>query len=111
MMRRKPPCGTKRSSEISISNFKNTIQNEKRPKMSDDSFYLKSPEEMAELFGDYPEALANTERIAEKCKLDLEFGRLHLPDAEIPSGKSADEWLAELSHGGLAARYSKPPQD
>ena len=89
----------------------NTIQNEKRPKMSDDSFYLKSPEEMAELFGDYPEALANTERIAEKCKLDLEFGRLHLPDAEIPSGKSADEWLAELSHRGLAARYSKPPQD
>ena len=42
----------------------NTIYNEKRPKMADDSFYLKSPQEMAELFAEIPEAVTNTEQIA-----------------------------------------------
>jgi len=88
----------------------NTIYNEKRPKMADDSFYLKSPREMAELFAETPEALTNTERIAELCNLGLEFGRLHLPEAELPPGKTADDWLRELSYQGLAARYPEPPQ-
>ena len=89
----------------------NTIYNEKRHKMADDSFYLKSPQEMAELFADTPEALTNTERIAELCKLDLEFGRLHLPEVKLPPGKTADEHLAELSHQGLKFRYPEvPPQ-
>jgi DNA polymerase-3 subunit alpha len=86
----------------------NTIYNEKRPKMADDSFYLKSPQEMAELFAEIPEALTNTERIAELCNLDLEFDRLHLPEAELPPGKTADAWLRELSHQGLADRYTEP---
>ncbi len=86
----------------------NTIYNEKRPKMADDSFYLKSPQEMAELFAEIPEALANTERIAELCNLDLEFDRLHLPEAELPPDKTADAWLKELSQQGLAVRYTNP---
>ncbi|MEE9490793.1 MAG: PHP domain-containing protein, partial [Dehalococcoidia bacterium] len=73
----------------------NTIYNEKRLKMADDSFYLRSPQEMAELFAELPEALANTERIAELCHLDLEFGRLHLPEVDLPPGKTADDLLAE----------------
>jgi DNA polymerase-3 subunit alpha len=87
----------------------NTIYNEKRPKMADDSFYLKSPQEMAELFAEIPEALTNTERIAELCNLNLEFDRLHLPEAELPPGKTADGWLRELSYQGLAIRYPEPP--
>ena len=87
----------------------NTIYSEKRPRMADDSFYLKSPREMAELFAETPEALTNTERIAELCNLGLEFGRLHLPEAELPPGKTADDWLRELSYQGLAARYPEPP--
>ncbi len=87
----------------------NTIYNEKRPKMADDSFYLKSPQEMTELFAEIPEALTNTERIAELCNLDLEFDRLHLPEAELPPGKTADGWLRELSYQGLAIRYPEPP--
>jgi len=87
----------------------NTIYNEKRPKMADDSFYLKSPQEMAELFAEIPEAITNTERIAELCNLDLEFDRLHLPEAELPPGKTADGWLRELSSQGLAAHYPEPP--
>jgi DNA polymerase-3 subunit alpha len=77
--------------------------------MADDSFYLKSPQEMAELFAEIPEALTNTERIAELCNLSLAFGRLHLPESELPPGKTADEWLGELSYQGLAARYPEPP--
>ena len=87
----------------------NTIYSEKRPRMADDSFYLKSPQEMAELFAEIPEALTNTERIAELCNLSLAFGRLHLPESELPPGKTADEWLGELSYQGLAARYPEPP--
>ena len=71
----------------------NTIYNEKRLKMADNSFYLKSPQEMAELFAELPEALTNTERIAEQCHLDLEFGRLHLPEIDLPPGKTAYQQL------------------
>ncbi|MEE8470217.1 MAG: DNA polymerase III subunit alpha, partial [Dehalococcoidia bacterium] len=87
----------------------NTVHNEKRPRMSGESFYLKSEQEMAELFAELPEALANTERVAALCQLDLDFGRLYLPNVELPSGKTADEYLAELSRQGLAMRYPDLP--
>jgi DNA polymerase-3 subunit alpha len=89
----------------------NTIHNDRRPKMADDSFFLKSPEEMANLFSDLPEAIANSERIADTCKLDLDFGRLHLPEIELPPGTSADEYLSELASQGLAMRYPDPPEE
>jgi len=87
----------------------NTIYNEKHFKMADDSFYLKSSQEMAEMFAELPEALTNTEHIAELCNLNLDFGRLRLPTIDLPSGKTADEQLVELSHQGLAARYPDLP--
>jgi DNA polymerase-3 subunit alpha len=82
-----------------------SINDEKRVKMAGDFFYLKSPEEMAELYRDIPEAIVNTERIAEMCNLKLEFGRLHLPEIELPEGKTADEFLAELCREGLPFFY------
>lgn len=82
-----------------------TIYDKKRPRMPDDSFYLKSPQEMAELFPEFPEALENTERIAEMCRLELEFGHLHLPEVELPPGKTADDYLAELCWQKLPSRY------
>ena len=82
-----------------------SIADERRLRMTADSFYLKSPEEMSELFRDLPEALSNTERIADGCNLELEFGRLHLPEVELPSGKSGDVYLSELCQQGLAQRY------
>jgi len=89
----------------------NTIYNDNRPKMADDSFYLKSHEEMAELFADIPEAVANTEEIASLCNIDMDFGRLHLPEIELPPGKTADEYLAELAFQGLQMRYDGSPPD
>jgi len=85
-----------------------SIYDEKRMKMAGDFFYLKSPQEMAELFKDIPQALENTERIAEMCNLELEFGRLHLPEIELPEGKSADQFLTELCHQGLYQHYPQP---
>ncbi|TET17789.1 MAG: DNA polymerase III subunit alpha [Dehalococcoidia bacterium] len=85
-----------------------SIYDEKRMKMAGDFFYLKSPQEMAELYQDIPQALENTERIAEKCNLELEFGRLHLPEIELPKGKTADQFLADLCYQGLPQYYPQP---
>ncbi|GAI08719.1 unnamed protein product, partial [marine sediment metagenome] len=82
-----------------------SIYDEKRMKMAGDFFYLKSPQEMAELFRDIPQALENTERIAEQCNLELEFGRLYLPEVELPEGKTADLFLADLCYQGLPQYY------
>ncbi len=76
--------------------------------MAGDFFYLKSPQEMAGLYRDIPQALDNTERIAEMCHLELEFGRLHLPEVELPEGKTADQFLAELCYQGLHQYYPQP---
>lgn len=89
----------------------NTIHSEKRPKMADDSFYLKSPQEIAALFAELPEAVANTGRIAELCELELDFGRLHLPEIDLPPDKSPDEYLSELSNQGFATRYPDSPPE
>jgi DNA polymerase-3 subunit alpha len=83
-----------------------TVNDEKRMKMSGDFLYLKSPQEMAELYKDIPEALENTGSIADKCSLELEFGRLHLPEIGVPAGKTPDEYLAELCRHGLRHYYT-----
>ncbi len=86
-----------------------SIYDDKRIKMAGDFFYLKSPQEMAKLFKDIPQAIENTERIAEMCNLELEFGRLHLPQIELPEGtKTADQFLADLCHQGLPQHYPNP---
>jgi len=82
-----------------------TIHDEKRMKMAGDFFYLKSPQEMADLYKDAPQALENTQRIAEMCNLEMEFGRLHLPEIGIPAGKTPDSYLAELCRQGLSQYY------
>ena len=88
-----------------------TIYDERRFKMADDSFYLKSPQEMEALFAEHPQALENAARIAEMCQLELEFGRLALPQIELPEGKTADKHLAELCWQGLSSRYPDAPSE
>ena len=85
-----------------------TINDEKRVKMAGDFLYLKSPQEMAELYQDIPQAIENTERIAEMCNLKLEFGRLHLPEIELPEGKAADQFLADLCYQLSLIHISEP---
>ena len=85
-----------------------TVQDEKRLRMEDDSYYIKSPEEMGRLFADYPEALVNTERIAELCNVELGFGLTHLPKYPTPDNLDADEYLAQICREGFRRRYPKP---
>ncbi|HUS83127.1 MAG TPA: DNA polymerase III subunit alpha [Dehalococcoidia bacterium] len=88
-----------------------SVLDEKRMRMPDDSYYLKSEQEMRDLFPDTPEAIENSARIAGMCDLDLRFGDLHLPQADVPPGQSADDCLAELCYRGLAEHYPPDSDD
>src|SRR5436309_2923453 len=69
--------------------------------------YFKSPAEMRELFRDFPEAIANTLEIGERCHLDLEFGCSKYPEYPAPPGKTREEYLRELCYDGLRRRYGE----
>lgn len=84
-----------------------TLDDPKRLKMDSDQLYFKSPEEMQAVFGDIPEALSNTVRIAERCAFDIDFGRLHLPVPDIPDGMNDQQFLSELCWSGLRKRYAE----
>src|SRR5437899_2594251 len=69
--------------------------------------YFKSPAEMCELFRDFPEAIANTLEIGERCHLDLQFGLSKYPEFPAPPGKAREEYLRELCYDGLRQRYGE----
>lgn len=76
-----------------------------RMRMQSEEFYIKSPEEMKKSFSDIPEALENTVKIAQRCNVEIEFDKVHLPEFEIPKGyDSHDEYLKEISFEGLKKR-------
>lgn len=77
------------------------LQDEKRLKFSTDEFYFKSPQEMKKIFADYPQSWKNTVEIAEKCNLQLEFGKFHLPHFPVPEGETLDSHLAKYCYEGL----------
>jgi DNA polymerase-3 subunit alpha len=83
----------------------------KRMRMETQEFYLKSPEQMATLFGEYPSALSNTLEIAERCNLELDFGRPQLPDFPTPKGRTSEEHLRVLCEEGLHVRYPDADPD
>jgi DNA polymerase-3 subunit alpha len=68
--------------------------------------YLKSPEEMASLFADLPEALENASELAKRCNLELKFGEYYLPDFPTPDGESVEDFLKKASLEGLAKRLN-----
>ena len=87
-----------------------TVQDEDRMRYEGGQFYVKSPEEMYELFSDTPEALENTAKIAQRCQVDFVFHDLKLPRFDVPEGKTAPEYLRELCYAGFAKRYPNPQQ-
>jgi DNA polymerase-3 subunit alpha len=78
-----------------------TLQDSDRMKFSSDEFYFKSPQEMADLFQNTPEAISHTVEIAEQCNLELRFEEKHIPRIVVPSGESLDSYLEKLSRMGL----------
>jgi len=85
------------------------VSDTNRMRFHNDEFYLKTPAEMEERFRDFPEAVANTVRIAERCHLELETKPL-LPRFEVPGGESAESYLRRLAEEGLKARYPEMNQ-
>ncbi len=83
----------------------NTLEDPQRYRAATDQLYFKSPEEMQKLFADLPEALENTVKIAERCTLELDFTKTHLPHFEPPKGKDQEQYLRELTFEGLKRRY------
>ena len=81
----------------------------KRFRFDGEDFYLTSEPYMLEQFSDLPEAVTNTQLVAERCEVSLEFGRLRLPQPDIPEGRTALEHLTEIAYAGLAQRYGNPP--
>ncbi|MCL2059519.1 MAG: DNA polymerase III subunit alpha [Oscillospiraceae bacterium] len=83
-----------------------TVSDDDRMQMPTTELYLKSGDEMAEQFKNFPEALANTARIADMCSVDFEFGKTRLPKFKLPEGaEDAFSYLKELSRGRLAERF------
>ena len=86
-----------------------TVNDEKRLRMEDDSYYVKRAEEMESLFSDFPEALANTQKIADMCNVELDFGQVHLPRYPVPDESDPDEYLARLCWEGFERTFPNAP--
>jgi DNA polymerase-3 subunit alpha len=82
-----------------------------QPKLSFDTneFFLKSSDEMASDFAEWPESLQATLEIAERCSVDIELGKMLIPHFPTPDGSAEPEYLRRLAHAGLRLRYGDPP--
>ncbi len=87
------------------------LKDEKRMRMDDPSYYLRSPQEMNELFREVPEALSNTLEIAERCDVNLDFTEYHLPHFPVPDGHTEESYLRHLCEQGLERRYGNHADD
>ena len=85
-----------------------TMKDADRWRFSAQQFYFKSAEEMRALFAEQPEAVTNTLAVAERCNLELTFGKIRLPKYEAPAGHTLDSYLRELAEAGLRRRYENP---
>ena len=82
------------------------LSDENRMRYEGGQYYVKSPEEMAELFPYIPEALENTQKIADRCEVEIEFGVTKLPKFDVPAPYNSWEYLNKLCYDGLKERYS-----
>jgi DNA polymerase-3 subunit alpha len=84
-----------------------TMNDPSRMRMNNDSYYLRTGEEMAALFPDLPQALRNTLVIADRCEVDLDPKGFHLPEIEVPAGHTAQSYLRHLTEKGLRRLYGE----
>ena len=87
------------------------IEDEDRMRYEGGQYYIKSEEEMRELFPYAPQALENTERIARRCNVEIEFGVTKLPKFDVPEGYTSWEYLNKLCREGFARRYPDAGED
>lgn len=83
-----------------------TMDDEKRMRFANDGFYVRSADEMRELFKHVPAALSNTVEIAQRCNIEFDFNTYHFPQYEKPADKSLNDVLREMAHTGLKERLT-----
>ena len=88
-----------------------TVDDENRMKFQTEEFYLKSEEELRQLFPNVPEAFENTVKIAERCNLEFVFNEYHLPSFPVPEGYTNEEYFRKLCYDGFRERYENPPKE
>ncbi|PWU21240.1 MAG: DNA polymerase III subunit alpha, partial [Candidatus Rokuibacteriota bacterium] len=117
-----PVCGTNDSHYLEATDARaheallciqtgTTMSDANRWRFSSEEFYLKSADEMREVFNDLPEAYRNTLAVAERCNVDLDVGQFHLPRYRVPEGFTLESYLEHLAFEGLTARYAGAPAD
>ena len=84
-----------------------TVDDENRMRYEPQNFYLRTTEEMAALFPEYPEAVENTGKIAEMCNIEFTFGKYHLPEFKLPEGYDSFSYFKELCDKGYRERYGE----
>ena len=87
-----------------------TVDDPNRMKFQGEEFYLKSEEELRQLFPNCLEAFENTVRIAERCNLEFEFNQYHLPAFPVPDNYTNEEYFRKLCNDGFSERYDTPPE-
>ncbi len=86
-----------------------TVEDENGMEFSSDEFYLKPEAEMRALFPNCPQAFDNTVRIAQRCKVEFEFGKTKLPRFEVPDGRDHMEYFSDQCRRGLREHYGEHP--
>ena len=84
-----------------------TVNDAQRLRYHGDQFFLKTPEQMAAVFGDHPDALRNTLLIAERCNVTIPKGQNHLPSFGVPDGFTTDQYFEHIAREGFAQRLPR----
>lgn len=87
------------------------VNDPNRLHMEDDTYFIRSSEEMAAQWAEVPDAVRNTLAIAESCELELEFGKTLVPKFDTPKGQTSMEYLRKLCAEGVARRYERPSEE
>ena len=88
-----------------------TVDDPNRMKFQTEEFYLKTEEELRQLFPNCDEAFENTVKIAQRCNLEFTFHEYHLPSFPVPEGYTNEEYFRKICTDGFRERYSNPPQE
>ena len=88
-----------------------TVDEPNRLKFQTEEFYLKTEEQLRELFPNCEEAFENTVRIAQRCNLEFVFNEYHLPVFPVPEGHTSETYFRQLCEKGFAERYPNAPQE
>ena len=87
------------------------VNEENRMKFPNDEFYMKTREEMEELFSFAPESIENTLKIADRCNVEFDFNTYHIPSFEVEEGYTPESYLRKLCNEGLYERYENPSEE